>query len=330
MNKCVFILPYFGKFNNYFPLFLRSCGKNSKFNWLIFTDDKTEYIYPPNVKVHYCSFDEIKNMFEKKFDFEISLLEPYNLCDFKPSYGYVFQEYIAEYEYWGFCDCDLIFGNLNELLFPILEQKIYDKIFNIGHLSVFRNNLEINTMFMSNNYSCVSYKNVFSSPDFFGFDELEINHIFENEKKTVFPFDISANISVYHYDFRIVHKDYSVNRYITEDKINGVFLWNDGNIERYSFNEDDNLFEKREFTYIHLQQRKMNINCDIENDSMIQIVPNAFLSIRQDVTVENFNKIKKMKFNLESYIKCSKNNFYWKIKRLISRLCNRSFTRAKI
>ena len=65
MNKCVFILPYFGKFNNYFPLFLRSCGKNSKFNWLIFTDDKTEYNYPPNVKVHYCSFDEIKNIFEK-------------------------------------------------------------------------------------------------------------------------------------------------------------------------------------------------------------------------------------------------------------------------
>ena len=36
MEKVVFIIPYFGKFNNYFQLFLNSCAYNKKFEWLIF------------------------------------------------------------------------------------------------------------------------------------------------------------------------------------------------------------------------------------------------------------------------------------------------------
>ena len=35
MKKGVLILPYFGKFNNYFPLFLKSCGYNPSYDFLI-------------------------------------------------------------------------------------------------------------------------------------------------------------------------------------------------------------------------------------------------------------------------------------------------------
>lgn len=43
-NRVAFIIPYFGKFNNYFPLFLKSCEANADLcDWLIYTDDKTEY-----------------------------------------------------------------------------------------------------------------------------------------------------------------------------------------------------------------------------------------------------------------------------------------------
>ena len=56
MKKCIIILPYFGKFNNYFNLFLKSCEKNPDFSWLIFTDDKSKYNYPENVRVEYMKF----------------------------------------------------------------------------------------------------------------------------------------------------------------------------------------------------------------------------------------------------------------------------------
>ena len=147
MKKCVFILPYFGKFNDYFNLFLKSCEKNAKYNWLIFTDDIKKYNYPSNVSVIYTTFDEIKECFKNKIGFEISLPSPYKLCDFKPTYGLVFEEYIQEYEYWGHCDCDVIFGNLDKILSPLLNEG-FDKLFAAGHLTIYKNTLENNRRFL--------------------------------------------------------------------------------------------------------------------------------------------------------------------------------------
>lgn len=37
-KKCVLILPYFGKFKNYFDMFFMSCAVNNKINWLVISD----------------------------------------------------------------------------------------------------------------------------------------------------------------------------------------------------------------------------------------------------------------------------------------------------
>ena len=68
MNRCVFIIPYFGKFNNYFQLFLNSCKPNNRFDWLIITDDHGDYAYPSNVKVIYSDFSNIKTKIQEKLD----------------------------------------------------------------------------------------------------------------------------------------------------------------------------------------------------------------------------------------------------------------------
>ncbi|HFI0095249.1 TPA: DUF6625 family protein [Streptococcus suis] len=33
--NCTFVIPYFGSFPNYFPLFLKSCGYNRDYSWII-------------------------------------------------------------------------------------------------------------------------------------------------------------------------------------------------------------------------------------------------------------------------------------------------------
>lgn len=53
MKKIVFIIPYFGHFNNYFSIWLHSCANNPTIDWMIFTDCKVKYNYPRNVKVIY-------------------------------------------------------------------------------------------------------------------------------------------------------------------------------------------------------------------------------------------------------------------------------------
>lgn len=65
-KQCVLILPYFGKFNNYFPLFLRSCGANPSYDFLIFTDSAESYQYPSNVHVVPMTLEEFKANAKKK------------------------------------------------------------------------------------------------------------------------------------------------------------------------------------------------------------------------------------------------------------------------
>lgn len=124
---CLVVL-YFGKLPNYFNLWLTSCKYNKTINFLLFIDDETKYDYPDNVKVIYTTFENIKNQIQSKFDFNISLKKPYKLCDYKPAYGYIFNEYLEKYDLWGHCDLDVIFGNLRKFLSEeILMQN--DKIY---------------------------------------------------------------------------------------------------------------------------------------------------------------------------------------------------------
>ena len=114
MRKCCFIIPYYGKFPDYFPLFLHTCRWNEDFDWLFVTDIDFNGDCPDNVHWLRMSFDELKGLVQSKFDFKISLERIYKLCDFKPTYGYVFEEYLKDYKCWGHCDIDTIMGKINQ------------------------------------------------------------------------------------------------------------------------------------------------------------------------------------------------------------------------
>ena len=82
MNRCVLILPYFGEFSNYFPLFLKTCGSNKDYDFLIVTDNTKAYDYPDNVQVVSMSFKDFKNIAAEKLGFSPCVPKPYKLCDF--------------------------------------------------------------------------------------------------------------------------------------------------------------------------------------------------------------------------------------------------------
>ena len=159
-KKCVLILPYFGKFNNYFPLFLKSCAENPSYTWMIFTDDEFNYECPQNVHIIKCTLRDIIKVANNKFGFKVVLDSPYKLCDYKPAYGFLFEEYIRDFEYWGHCDCDLIFGNIEKIITPLLNEG-YDKLFAAGHLTIYKNTYDNNRRFMKlykGRYLCLVIK----------------------------------------------------------------------------------------------------------------------------------------------------------------------------
>ena len=308
MKKCCFIVPYFGRFNNYFQLFLNSCRSNKTFNWLIFTDDKTEYNYPENVKVVYTTFEEIRDRFQSKFDFKISLDRPYKLCDFKPTYGYVFEDYLKDYKFWGECDIDTIMGNL-EAFFPNSFLENYDKILCLGHMVMYRNTAENNRVFMNEYHGYFPYRLFLSGPEPFAFDEEgnpgNINRIFKESKKRVYDKDLSLNFEVRRTHFvRTMHVNFDVDGFKSfahEKYRDALYVWEDGNVRRY-YKEDGN-FRQEDFPYVHLQKRIMKIDSSVISLKRYKIVPNAFLPIEvaDSITIHNFNKIRRHYFTTHAW-----------------------------
>lgn len=168
LKKIAFIIPYFGKFKNYFPLFLVSCKNNPSIDWIVFTDDKSKYPYPKNVTVIYTTFEIIKARIQKHFDFQVCLDKPYKLCDYRPAYGEIFSDELKGYDFWGYCDIDLILGNIRKFLAEnVLEN--YEKVFTRGHLSLYKNEPKVNAFYRTANESLL--RKVLTSDQPFAFDE---------------------------------------------------------------------------------------------------------------------------------------------------------------
>ncbi|MGO4946887.1 DUF6625 family protein [Blautia sp. Sow4_E7] len=313
MNKIAFIIPYFGKFNNYFQLFLKSCKMNPTVTWLIFTDDKTDYQYPPNVKVVYTEFKTIQQRIRNKFDFAVSIERPYKLCDYRPTYGYIFEDYLKDFDYWGYCDCDLIWGNIRKYICDdILEG--YDKIGVYGHCAIFKNTYEINRLFMSSLNGELIYKEVLADVRNHSFDEEynnSINNIFITNGLRVFEGLKIANIYMKSSFFRLVNMN-SEHKYEVESRVRGFFVWNDGNLERYYV--DNGKINKEEFLYIHMQSRKMKNKV---NEERFKIIPNSFENIEKyPIVDDDFYKIKTYHFNTH-YWKLRSRNLVIKCKRFM-------------
>lgn len=312
-KKIVFIIPYFGKFNNYFQFFLQSCSKNNGCDWLIFTDDKRGFEYPQNVKVVYTDFEKIKESFQKKFDFTISLERPHKLCDYKVAYGYLFEDYLVGYDMWGYCDTDVIWGNISHFLSDDIVQQ-YDKIGVLGHCTLYKNSYEINRAFMRPLNNHERYKQVYSEEWDHCFDEEfreSINNIFVEAGYRIYENIPLANIYTKSSNFRLTNL---VNRdkYIIEDKQKAFFLWDNGCLYRYKL--INNNLHREEYMYIHMQARKMEVH--IKYPSLqFKIIPNAFDNLEcNSVDEANFSKVRLKYFNMH-YFKLRLKNLMIKLKR---------------
>lgn len=296
MKKGCFIVPYFGKLPNYFELFAKTCGYNNDYDWIIFTDDMNNYRIPNNMKIIRMEFTELKKIIQSKFNFKIKLDRPYKLCDYKPAYGYIFEEYIQKYRFWGHCDLDTLMGNLNDFITEEMLEE-YDKLFCLGHFILYKNTYENNRIFMSKYKNKDLYKNVFTTNEIMAFDETcggdnNINSIFLNNHKKVFMKDFSLNFKILPTRFIKTTYNYLTNSFDDETYKNAVYLWDNGNIERYYLSENN--LTKESFMYAHFQERDMRIKNNVYNERIFKILPNIFTELEiKDINDTTFKMIKK-------------------------------------
>lgn len=295
------------------------------YKWIVFTDDKTIREWPDNVEHVAMTFDELKNKIQSKFDFEIKITEPHKLCDYKPAYGYIFEEHLDGADYWGHCDIDTILGNLDAFLGELLNRN-YAKLFCLGHMEIYKNTYENNRVFMLPIGERYLYKESFVSSKTTVFDEAgsgleNVNDIFKHYNKPIYTKDYSMNCSIVPTRFVKVTYSGEKDSFYTEKPKDALYVFDRGNLFRLYKDTKTNTMIREDFLYIHLQLRKMEVDSRILDKDCFKILENKFSLIEnpdilhksvETLTVKEFNTVKRHALSLRFFKLQAK----WKINKL--------------
>ena len=266
MKKIVVFAVYYGNFPTYFPLFLLSCKYNNTIDFVIVTDNKDMnklYDIPENVKIVNITLQDIKQRLDKVIGFDTKLTTPYKLCDVKVMYGEVFNDYVKDYDFWGYCDIDLIFGDIRHFLTDkILE--FAEKCYVLGHFSLYKNSDKINKLFMylpecKDDFTIRSgfYNEVLSTPITKGFDETRgIYEICKKKQINLYHSSDYADLWIKYTRFKLA--DHKFGYELRKNYDYQVFYWENGKIMRSYLDNEEMKYD--EFVYIHHLPKKCSKN----------------------------------------------------------------------
>lgn len=281
MNSIGIICAYFGKLPGCYDAWLKSCEYNQTIDFILVTDQSIDY-RPKNVKVINMTFHDVQLLVNKQLKKNVALDFPYKFCDLKPLYGVIFSEYLKQYEYWGHCDMDLVFGDLQYFL-EKYDLQSYDKFLDLGHLSIYRNNELSNNRFKEDGSLCGTWEEMISSSRGFAFDErCGIYQIYKKNNYPQFDKRVYADIAIIYRRFRCALDDINYDQQ--------VFYWENGKVYRdYWIN---NIKHKEEFMYIHFKQRKFKRpDFDLNNSNAFYIGPTGYTDKLSESQIEIVNKI---------------------------------------
>lgn len=242
--KVVVVTVYIGPLPANMPLWLASCEKNANITWQLVTDQDNIDNVPNNVRIKKISLKELNKIFSKEVGFPVSLDYPYKLCDFKPLFFSLIDD-LSIFDYWGFCDLDVIFGDISHLSDFFGKN---DMILSDGHLRFIRNTEYNNNLYREIN-SPKNWSDILTDPNIFGMDEHPgINRVFLDKKLKCFvdPSKI-ADIDPSFRQMRLLpqYKNFKTQ----------AFFYDDGKIFREYWHRGS--YNCEEFLYIHFQKRKL-------------------------------------------------------------------------
>ncbi|VEI30566.1 MULTISPECIES: DUF6625 family protein [Stutzerimonas stutzeri subgroup] len=147
----IIIIPYFGKWPFWMPFFIESCRANPNINWLLLGDCADLEDLPNNVEQRFFAFVDYCAFVSECLGINFNPSNPYKLCDLKPALGFIHAEDVAGYDFWGFSDLDLIYGDLrsyfsDERLRKYKVLSTHERRIS-GHFCLLRNEPELNSLF---------------------------------------------------------------------------------------------------------------------------------------------------------------------------------------
>lgn len=266
MKSIVIIFPFFGKLPVHYNMWRASAIQNPSVDFMFFTDTKMEQA--DNIIVHKMQFSDFQQLVQKAFDFHITLDRPYKLCEYKQAYGYILQDFIKNYDFWGFGDLDLVYGDIRSFLTDdVLNHKF---LLGWGHLTLLRNDQDTNIYFMKQVEGYQNYKDAFTTSKITFFDEYGYNGCSDKWRDCRpddcwldWPFD-NASKPKQSYHFNSLTRGWK--QVIFEHVGNKLYM--------IRFNHGK--MEKKESLYAHFQHR-LFMKDKVTDYSHFLVTPNAII-----------------------------------------------------
>jgi hypothetical protein len=178
MKTIGILIPYFGKWPEWIQLFFDSVKRNKTIDFHFLTDCDTTLCSAPNVFFYQMTFDQYVSVAEDRIGEPINIPNPYKICDLRPMFGIIHAEILEKYNYYGWTDVDLLFGDIRE--FYTDEILASHEVFSThstrisGHLALFKNNSQNRTKYLS----IYDWKGAVQNPEFVGIDEHGITNAY--------------------------------------------------------------------------------------------------------------------------------------------------------
>lgn len=245
-KSIIIITPYFGAWPAWLPFYIESCRWNPSIDWLFYTDCEIPISAPSNMKFVSTSFADYKKMVSERLEIPFDPASPYKLCDIKPTYGFLHEDEISQYDYFGFGDLDLVYGDLRHHLDGLNEYNLISTHSTrvSGHFCLHKNTAMMREAFKQSQ----GWQNALSNNTHTAFDEKAYSKIFIRRKN--WPKPLNKLVSKFFtYQNNCLFEEAHSTPYCRIPWVDGSYdfpqewYWNKGKLTA------DNI--DREFMYLH-------------------------------------------------------------------------------
>lgn len=143
MKKICLIEVWFGPFPPWHDFYLKTCELNPRVDWLIFHDAPRPARAPTNIRFVPLTKSELERRASVVLGDEILLPSGFKVCDLRPAFGAVFSDWLSGFDFWGYNDSDLFWGDITRF---VTDQVLdcYDVVTScrasvVGQFTLFRN-----------------------------------------------------------------------------------------------------------------------------------------------------------------------------------------------
>ena len=174
----IMLIPYFGRWPAWINLFIESCKWNPGVRWRIYTDCGEPENRAQNVEYAHLSFEDYKALARERLGIAFDPAEPYKLCDLRPCLAFIHERDVAGFEFFGYGDIDVIYGNIGKFYTEEIRQR-----FSVlsthperlsGHFTVLRNAPAFRHAYQR----VLGYRTLLGRPAYAGMDEGPFRSVF--------------------------------------------------------------------------------------------------------------------------------------------------------